>query len=848
MASPMSFIRRNQKWLMAVFGILLMVVFLITMILPQGFSNSGGGPRENPVVVRWKGGELTRAELDMYRNRYFMTMEFLNRIAAIGSERRGSAYVQTAMQLLPTLPPNQYDQFQVDESVLFKRLLVEEAKRLGIVIGDNTIQDYLILVGNLREQDERFTDDELRKIAREATNGQMDWFRIRESLRDELAAQQANILRRTGMSTIMSPLGQRPVFHPNPTDGFQMFNRANTLVSAEVVAFPVADYLDKVTGSPAAAELKELYNRGKYNFPDPQRKIPGFKLDQRMNIQYFVADFNQFLEAEMAKVSDKELQEEYDRLVAAESPIVFEVIPEMEVPEAPALPGDTPVDSDAAPPPVTDEKQEKSKAENNSSGDGESASKDGDVVPPVSEGANKKDDGAQSGNDDGAAGNQGSGVEFVSFVDGRSPQDEQGQEGGGSQNPPSQDPPLQAPPKQEPPVQDPPLQDPSKQDPPSQQPPVENPPKQDPPAQDPPLQDPPVQEPPAEQKQQEVAPPAQQQAEQQQAVDQQGDAAKQSERPKPKKRQRPLKEVAEDVKRNLKGRAATEAMNRALEDASRNVREYQFKLYDASDAAFTAGKKFDQNTFPKYDGSEIAKKLGLQFAETGLFTKDDYRKTELGKMDALFTQQFRQVIPPLLFSQASYYEPSEPVLSGFGAKRVVFWFVEKHDAKVRTLEEAKDDVIAFWRHNLAFEAALRDAQKAAEEVSTTKKPLSERFGERAKLTGQFSWYSRDMRFGLSQPVGVESPGEEFMETVFSMKEGSVGVSHNQTKDIVYLIKIISTDRRTGDDMNREFITRVAEQQMFPMDVQVVSENYLMQLSEDFTNELIDDYKIEWLTN
>lgn len=317
---------------------------------------------------------------------------------------------------------------------------------------------------------------------------------------------------------------------------------------------------------------------------------------------------------------------------------------------------------------------------------------------------------------------------------------------------------------------------------------------------------------------------------------------------KPQKRQRPLKEVADDLRRNLKGQIAAQVMNAALEEATKSVRDHQYKMYDAADTAFSAGKKFEHNDFTKFDGSEIAKRLGLRFMETGLFVEDQYDTTELAKLDTLFSMQFQQVFPPSLYSQASHYDPTEPLLVRFGAVRLVMWFAEKHDARVRTLEEAKDDVIAFWKHNLAFEAAMHDAQKAAEEVSTSKKPLSDRFAERAKLTGQFSWYSSDMRFGLSRPVGVDSPGEEFMETVFSMKEGSVAVSHNANKSTVYLVKVISTDRRSGDDMNREFITRVSDLQMLPMDVQTVTGNYLMQLTQDFNNEVIDEYKIEWVEN
>ena len=801
MASPMSFIRRYQNGLMAVFGVLLMVVFLITMILPQGGSMIPTGPsgKQNPVVVQWTKGQLTRADLDGFRTRYFMTAEFLNKLAVASSQKKGQGYVRAAMDLIPIRNPGQYEESAVDESVLVKRLLVDEAKKEGIMIGDTTIDDYL----SLWMDEQPFTKNELEKIARDATDNRMDLRQVRESLREELAAQQMVILRGSGMRFTMMPAQNGPRFFPNPTEAFQFFNRANTLISAEVVPFKVEDYLSKVTGTPTNAEMKKLYDEGKYDFFDASRKSPGFKRFRKMKLQYFEADFNKFLEVEMAKVTDKELQEEYDKLVKEESPIVYEAIPDTTNDPEIAPEKDPAIEKsgDAAPAPEQkdDEKKDGEKKDESTT----EPPKDAAAETPAENKDEKKDDGDKK---DGGEKKDGGVIALLSnesFVS------------VGLQDPEKQDSEKQEPKKEE-------TKEESKSDAASA---GDKP--QDP--------APPVETAPAPQVESSAT---------QVPVAPQSDAAGQEK--KPEKRLRSLKDVEENLRRRLKGKAATDAMQNALDAASKSVRDHQNKMLDESDAAFSAGKEYDQNSFSKYDGNAIAKKLGLVFVETELFAENEYSDTALGKEPMLFSSQFQQVFPTQLFSQAILYDPTEPLMGGMGAKRIVLWFAEKREQEVPSFEDAREDIISFWKHQLAFEAAVADAKKAADEANASKKPLSEKFGEKAKLTGQFSWYTTGMRFGLSQPVGVDKPGEDFMETVFRLKEGQAGVAHNSTREIVYLVKNIATEKRDGEDMNREFITRVADAQNLPTDVQGVTQNYLEQLNDDFNNEMVKEYNIQWI--
>ena len=68
MASPLQLFRRNQKIMLAVFGILIIFAFVFAGTLTQMQQRSGSGGRANPTIVEWDGGQLSRSELDSRKN------------------------------------------------------------------------------------------------------------------------------------------------------------------------------------------------------------------------------------------------------------------------------------------------------------------------------------------------------------------------------------------------------------------------------------------------------------------------------------------------------------------------------------------------------------------------------------------------------------------------------------------------------------------------------------------------------------------------------------------------------------------------------------------------------------
>jgi len=115
---------------------------------------------------------------------------------------------------------------------------------------------------------------------------------------------------------------------PNPTEAIELYSRSQEQVECEVIPIKVEDSIAEVDGKLSASEMKEVYDQGKYDFADPTGENPGFKIGPKLNVQYFKADFQVALTNEMNKLTDAQVQQEYDRLVAEKSPIVMEPIEE----------------------------------------------------------------------------------------------------------------------------------------------------------------------------------------------------------------------------------------------------------------------------------------------------------------------------------------------------------------------------------------------------------------------------------------------------------------------------------------------------------------------------------------
>ena len=335
MASPLRWFRKHQQIMMVFFGVGLMAIFGLGSVFTMINPNDVGTSRENPVIATWKGGKITRDDLNGMQNRHFQMQRFIEGVVSYA--RTNSADPQSFRSVAPRIPDlrqgQEFDQQVVDRNNLERFILSEYAKKEGIVVSDGMVDDYLaLLVGN-----EILTRDELQAINKQVNNtSQIDT--IYSRLKIELAWMR--VLEMRNAIPIVRPNRNFPA-SVNPTEAVELFERTARRVDCQVLALDVDP--DSVSDSPSDSELREIYNEGKSELAGQPKMKPGFKVPNKVNVAYFEADMNVFVQNEMNKITDEQVKEEYDRLVKLGDNMVMEPITpnKTELPSGPGENGDS---------------------------------------------------------------------------------------------------------------------------------------------------------------------------------------------------------------------------------------------------------------------------------------------------------------------------------------------------------------------------------------------------------------------------------------------------------------------------------------------------------------------------
>ena len=218
-----------------------------------------------------------------------------------------------------------------DSSLVSHRVLLSDAKRMGIQISDEGVNDFLKKATN-----GLLTKQDFLESLSEAKLGEGELFDI---LKEELAARLAFQLMEppTVVVQVRPEFAQytqtrEPLRYMQQTpqqlwDSYQMMNLKEAL---QAVAIPVNDFVSEI-GQPSDAELILFFEKYKNNrWTDESR--PGFVQMPRVQLAYLTADFEKF--EKKINPTDEEVREYYeknkDRYRA----------PEMKESTAPKLPDD----------------------------------------------------------------------------------------------------------------------------------------------------------------------------------------------------------------------------------------------------------------------------------------------------------------------------------------------------------------------------------------------------------------------------------------------------------------------------------------------------------------------------
>ena len=308
-----------------------------------------------------------------------------------------------------------------------------------------------------------------------------------------------------------------------------------------------------------------------------------------------------------------------------------------------------------------------------------------------------------------------------------------------------------------------------------------------------------------------------------------------------------LEEVRDEIARTLARPKASDAIEKAVNDATRELKNYfdDYMYWDTS----PEDEKGAQPALP--DMKAIAAKLGMIDGEIPLISVYEADEYELGRafeLDFSTGQIRRMPFTQMGFSPSlALFRPKQISASDVDSK-FGFWKVEQKAAFTPTLEEARTKIVRHWKMKKAIALAKAEGEKMAQKVRDGKQSLRTAFEDDASKitdTGQFTW----MTFGatpmgqgahrISSVEGVEYPGDDFMRAASSLETGDVAITQNYPESTVYVVYM------KGVTGNQEDLQTLCLNEGVKQPVLYMARQDNMRTASDWYMGMEKDWGIEW---
>lgn len=796
MSSPLNLFRKYQYVFLVVLGVILMFTFVIAPPIADymGQKQMAAGAADE-VVVTWVGGEVRETDLIRMHRSHFATLRFLNAVR-LASELPERDFQFTNDGRMVRIDKNGRPLFyfpsqaRSEEALLQKVILARKAASLGIVIDDDTITEYL---GRLI-LDTPVRGDQLNSLLDQVNpkepRDQITVAELFDQLRIELAAD------RTAELLGMAPLAS------TPAEDREYFDRLNRRVKAELLPLPVNDYVSQVE-EPSEAEIAALYEKHKEDFRDPYSPDPGFRRRLRIAFAFVKADMAPYMEEELAKakekITDAEIEKHY-----RENPHLYQVRSQDEVPPEPRPRG-----------------PEKEPTDNEPTGNKKTDNDSSQSQTPATE---ETPDGTD---DTGADEKQ---------PDGQEPESNPSQ----PENPQS----YRMPPRHKQvfvtalaanqnPENDEDATQPETTDDDAPEPADAAQP--DSPTADtatvPPGESAPPDAEAAGDKPTSAAAESGTEGTGAKGTGAKGTRAKGADaeasgdttaddakppasRPATQKPLRPLDDKLKgEIREKLATANARLAARSRVDEAIKNVERDARSFARAYARWEDRGKESGEPQPAPLDPEALAQKYGLSgkpalvAGTTGLLDAIDVGETEIGKSFTFNPQTGRQVsFAALAYNESTQLYMPEKISHFLLDTEYCFWKTKQDPSHVPALADVRAEVIQAWKKNRAVLLAKEDAEKKSSQARAEKKSLQELFAnDKTKVieTEEFSW----LTYGniapgsfnpprLSEVIGVEAAGQDFMTAVFALHKGEVGVALDEPHSVVYVVRLAEEVKST----------------------------------------------------
>jgi hypothetical protein len=793
MSNPFQLIRKYQKVMLVVFGVMLMAIFGLGPVFDSLGKRGGGGSGQPKTRVKFNGGSITDYELAQFRVNHHRTQAFLGKI----QELAGGMNVPFLLRI-----PSEQEAGpqQVDRMTLQIMMLAKRADQEGLLVGDTTVERFLAQAGG-----DKVDPRQLPSILKEIYGHNFSMVDLKKHLKKEIAALQMNNMLESGISA------------PLPMDNWLAFEKLNRHATCDAMSISIQEFADKITEEPSKAERNALFEEGRLLPPDPTHQKPGFLLPHKARFGYFVIDHSVIRDKLKNKISDEEVQAVYKKLAEEKDNLVIDrTAPDDSQPKStdPATtdPNDTPdktPDSDSTNKQSSDPAEPSTNSEEKGDADGKSAEK-----TETNEATKSTEDAAQPDATDKAAGcepfqddeqsepavNENQATEESQDKQATENKEENAPENKEEKTPSDTEPADQATPA---------TAENTPENTPTENTPAENAPQQ------------PTTTPPA-----------------------------QAEKPVKFK---PLDErLADEIRESMIDATEFQDMLQIARDqCAKPVELHEQAILDWQ-VDLELDKKAVKPVPPEFSG--VARANFATYGETPeLLTHEEFSKHPIGSRFiqqnvladyafASFSDRGEYQVMIIEDDRSENRNGKEFYVPG---TTYIVWYVEKVESHSPEFAECEPAIVKFWKYQKAIEDARAHAEKVAQEVRDSKQTLkAARPGETTSL-GQFTWLtSTNMMMGpqISEIFpDLQFPGEKFMKTVFSLSPGEIGVAPDARNENMFVIQVIRMD----DDEATLRETFFGEQSPFSASATAsMIQNYA--LMNDINDHLMEEMGVKWL--
>jgi hypothetical protein len=284
MSNPLAKFRQHQKILLAVFGVGIIIAFVVLPNAMKMLDNqAGGGAGGNELALTWVEGDIDRAELSQMVQTYSALTQFLRDTADESQSQNGQPRART---LRPDLSQ------PVEIRAVQTMLRAKKAEQLGVVVSEEMVTKYI------KDWADGVPKTEIIRLYKKAGMTEDQLYAI---LTRELMAQKL---------TIMASFGNQV---GTPAQLYEYAGRLSRKAEFDLLPIQVASFIDRQDNpDPSDEQLRDFYKQWKVQVKYPGSPEPGLKEPFRASLEYLRADLGEFVEQAKAKVTEEEIQAYYD--------------------------------------------------------------------------------------------------------------------------------------------------------------------------------------------------------------------------------------------------------------------------------------------------------------------------------------------------------------------------------------------------------------------------------------------------------------------------------------------------------------------------------------------------------